>query len=84
MSEIQENYRLVKVNKELLKISQKKYYEKNKAKIQEWQRQNKREKYANDEEFRKREQERNRLKYQEKKNKKVLENLENLKILEKI
>ena len=55
MSEEIKEYRLVKVNIEKLRISQKKYYEKNKERIQQWQRENKRLKYIEDPEFREKE-----------------------------
>jgi hypothetical protein len=84
--EIQEikEYRLVKVNIEKLRISQKKYYEKNKEKIQQWQRENKRQKYNDDPEFREKEKLRTLEHHRKKKEKKILENIEKLKVLEKI
>ena len=84
MSEENVEYRIVKVNKEKLAISQKKYYEKNKEKIQQWQRENKKKKYQEDPEFKQKEQKRSLDYHRKKKEKKILENIEKLKILEKI
>jgi hypothetical protein len=84
MSEEIKEYRLVKVNIEKLRISQKKYYEKNKERIQQWQRENKRLKYTEDPEFREKEKKRTLEHHIKKKEKKILENIENLKVLEKI
>jgi len=79
--EVKTEYRMVKVNIEKLKVSQKKYYEKNKEKIQQMQRDNKRVRYAEDPEFREREKARALAHHRKKKEQKVLENL---KIIEKI
>jgi hypothetical protein len=84
MSQEIKEYRLVKVNIEKLKISQKKYYTKNKEKIQLWQRENKRQKYNDDPEFREKEKTRTLEHHRKKKELKILENIENLKVLEKI
>jgi hypothetical protein len=84
MSEEIKEYRLVKVNIEKLRISQKKYYEKNKERIQQWQRENKRLKYTEDPEFREKEKKRTLEHHRKKKELKILENIENLKVLENI
>jgi len=85
MSLIQsEDHYIVKINKEKLRISQQKYYEKNKELINERQRNKKRQQYQNDPAFREREKERALTAHKIKKNKQILENVENLKILEKV
>jgi hypothetical protein len=73
--EIPEGFKVVLINKELLKANQKKYYEKNKEKIQAYQRELKKKKYADDPEFREKEKARNLKSYMEKKNKKSLEKI---------
>ena len=75
---------IVKINKEKLRISQLKYYEKNKELIKEKQRNKKRAQYQNDPAFREREKERSLTAHKIKKNKQILQNVENLKILEKV
>lgn len=82
--EVKTEYRMVKVNIEKLRASQKKYYEKNKEKIQQMQRDNKRARYAEDPEFREREKARTLEHHRKKKELKILENIEKLKVLEKI
>jgi len=82
--EIKCEYRIVKVNKEKLKASQMKYYLKNKEKIQQYQRETKKARYANDPEFREKEKTRTLEHHRKKKELKILENIENLKVLEKI
>ena len=82
--EIKTEYRIVKVNKEKLKASQMKYYLKNKEKIQQYQRETKKARYANDPEFREKEKTRTLEHHRKKKELKILENIENLKVLEKI
>ena len=79
-----EKYYLSRINKEKLRISQQKYYQKNKELINERQRNKKREQYQNDPAFRKKEKERILTAHRIKKNKQILENVENLKILEKV
>jgi hypothetical protein len=79
--EVKTEYRMVKVNIEKLKVSQQKYYLKNKEKIQQMQRDNKRVRYAEDPEFREREKARALAHHRKKKEQKILENL---KIIEKI
>jgi hypothetical protein len=71
--EVKTEYRMVKVNIEKLKVSQQKYYLKNKEKIQQMQRE--------DPEFREREKARALAHHRKKKEQKILENL---KIIEKI
>ena len=82
--EIKCEYRIVKVNKEKLKASQMKYYLKNKEKIQQQQRETKKARYANDPEFREKEKARTLDHHRKKKELKILENIEKLKVLEKI
>lgn len=82
--EIKTEYRMVKVNIEKLKASQMKYYLKNKEKIQQYQRETKKARYANDIEFREKEKARTLEHHRKKKELKILENIEKLKVLEKI
>lgn len=82
--EVKTEYRMVKVNIEKLRVSQKKYYEKNKEKIQQMQRDSKRTRYTEDPEFREREKARTLEYHRKKKELKILENIEKLKVLEKI
>ena len=81
MSTKEPEYYLIKVKKEKLRLSRQRYYEKNKELIRERIKNKKREQYQNDPVFREKEKARNLARHNAKKNIKIRENIEALKII---